>query len=172
MSTVRAEGTFDFCVGCPAHNNCCVRRREFGYGVVEAAFIQEAEGDKIQRTTGIPLLTFSEKIHSSNGNETLALRTVDAKCYFYESGRCTIYEARPLDCRLFPFDIVELPDGSLWWIAYTDLCPKKFEFNKYFTSAKNLLRNAEWTVDEVRRYATHNATAMTKYKYTLIEAVT
>ncbi|MGQ0771250.1 MAG: YkgJ family cysteine cluster protein [Nitrososphaerota archaeon] len=38
------------------------------------------------------------------------------ECIFW-SGKCEIYAFRPLDCRLFPFDI-DMIDGEFYWILY------------------------------------------------------
>lgn len=45
------------------------------------------------------------------------------RCAFLDrqSGKCRIYEARPLDCRLFPLDIIE-QDGEYYWCIFTT-CP-------------------------------------------------
>lgn len=41
------------------------------------------------------------------------------ECMFLGSDKkCTIYEDRPFECRIFPFDIYNI-DGSLTWIVYT-----------------------------------------------------
>ena len=43
-------------------------------------------------------------------------------CHFYDGQRCTIYNERPIDCRLFPFDIAFL-EGEYKLIYYTSICP-------------------------------------------------
>ena len=44
------------------------------------------------------------------------------KCAFLDrEGKCRIYEMRPLDCRLFPLDIIE-EDGEYYWCVFTT-CP-------------------------------------------------
>jgi len=57
-------------------------------------------------------------------------------CYFYKNGRCKIYPVRPLDCRFFPFDIIEDEEGILRWIVYTGLCPVNFDFRESFEKLK------------------------------------
>ena len=48
------------------------------------------------------------------------------ECYFFTSGKCKIYEDRPTDCRLFPFDIVlDKASGEYWVGYYTDICSKE-----------------------------------------------
>ena len=57
-------------------------------------------------------------------------------CYFHKNGRCEIYPVRPLDCRFFPFDIIEDDEGDLRWIVYTELCPVNFDYRESFEKLK------------------------------------
>jgi Fe-S-cluster containining protein len=43
-------------------------------------------------------------------------------CIYAKENRCHLYEDRPLDCRLFPLDIIE-DEGTYWWCIFT-VCPK------------------------------------------------
>lgn len=44
------------------------------------------------------------------------------RCTFLDKqGKCKIYDIRPLDCRLFPLDIIE-QDGEYYWCVFTT-CP-------------------------------------------------
>jgi Fe-S-cluster containining protein len=49
-------------------------------------------------------------------------------CKYAKGNRCDIYEDRPLDCRLFPLDIIE-EDGKYWWCVFT-ICPKHKEIRE------------------------------------------
>jgi Fe-S-cluster containining protein len=40
------------------------------------------------------------------------------ECIFWKSTSCSIYENRPFDCRLFPFDIYKI-NGKYTWIVYS-----------------------------------------------------
>jgi len=44
-------------------------------------------------------------------------------CIFFVNNQCSIYNNRPIDCRLFPFDFKEI-DGEYWLIYYNsiDIC--------------------------------------------------
>lgn len=50
------------------------------------------------------------------------------KCKFVNECKCNIYSKRPLDCRLFPLDIIE-EDGKFYWCIFT-VCPKHAEIRK------------------------------------------
>jgi len=44
-------------------------------------------------------------------------RTEDGSCQFYKNNRCSIYRSRPIECHIFPLDIVEIkgkPNWVLW----------------------------------------------------------
>lgn len=45
----------------------------------------------------------------------------DKTCMFLENGRCSVYEKRPLECKIFPFDIEEI-GKNLMWIVW-EFCP-------------------------------------------------
>ena len=62
---------------------------------------------------------------SSSESPALPARTVDgvrlvepcSKCPALQGKLCSIYEKRPLDCRLYPLDIVE-HEGGYWWCIF------------------------------------------------------
>ena len=39
-------------------------------------------------------------------------------CHFYKDCKCTIYDVRPIDCRIFPYDIKLEKDGNYYLIYY------------------------------------------------------
>jgi Fe-S-cluster containining protein len=42
--------------------------------------------------------------------------------YFGQNNLCQIYDSRPVDCRMFPFDI-DLSDDEYFWIIWEIDCP-------------------------------------------------
>jgi Fe-S-cluster containining protein len=52
--------------------------------------------------------------------KTLRTRTNSNACIFWDTEKklCSIYENRPFDCRMFPFDI-DWVDGQYHWIIYS-----------------------------------------------------
>lgn len=50
------------------------------------------------------------------------------RCRFAVNDRCEIYPVRPLDCRMFPMDLVR--DGSeYWWVLFTT-CPRHMDLRE------------------------------------------
>lgn len=62
-------------------------------------------------------------------------------CGFYDGGSCSVYEKRPLDCRLFPFDLFE-KDGDLFVGIYT-LCP---------TYKELIVNNSELVIEVIKSF--------------------
>lgn len=73
---------------------------------------------------------FKEELNCLPDKELKALYDVEEtffiksnpKCTFEKECRCGIYFQRPLDCRLYPLDLLEL-EGELWWCVFTS-CKK------------------------------------------------
>ena len=49
-------------------------------------------------------------------------------CKYARDNRCNLYEDRPLDCRLFPLDIIK-ENGKYWWCIFT-ICPNHKKLRK------------------------------------------
>lgn len=77
-------------------NKCCSEPYDWVY-------LTEAEIAAIERRTGLFSDDFS--VVRENDYGEVAFRVLDLPCRFLDSrtGACTIYESRPLVCRVFPF---------------------------------------------------------------------
>lgn len=87
---------------------------------------------------------------STSSGLNFFVRTHDNHCPYFnqESGKCGIYEDRPLCCRIYPLDIYF--DGiEYWWIAYSD-CPifKRYKKNLSLNILRNKLLSIEDTLDD------------------------
>ncbi len=121
-------GTFNLCSNCVGNNfNCC---SNFD---VDAPMLLPNEVDVISRKTNIAIKDFAKKIEFSKMYNDDNLKTLfqmqkqkDNACYFYRNNKCTIYEIRPIDCRIFPYDIKIGKDGNYYLIYYkVNSCPIK-----------------------------------------------
>jgi Fe-S-cluster containining protein len=66
-------------------------------------YLTEAEISRLEAASGVPKEEFVVmQRNSSTGNE---FRTLNLPCQFFDTstGFCTVYDSRPLGCRLFPF---------------------------------------------------------------------
>lgn len=104
-----------------------------------------------------------------NGKKIKAInkKANSTMCIFWDEGKknCSIYENRPLDCRLYPFDIL-LVNKKYHWIVYscnpdsnwqwTDKYLEMFEKDKVFNEIRNNMKifakNTELTLpDETKK---------------------
>jgi Fe-S-cluster containining protein len=63
---------------------------------------------------------FADKVFIKNTKGYALKKKSDSEeCVFWnKEGGCSIYQYRPFDCRLFPFDIYKI-DGEYTWIVYS-----------------------------------------------------
>ena len=77
------------------------------------------EAECIARNSRLPVNDFAKKL-TNNLYQMKRDNNDDPNkgCIFFKNNSCTIYENRPIDCRLFPFDFKEI--GGEWWLIYYD----------------------------------------------------
>ena len=117
-----AQGLHFSCTRCSA---CC--RHESGYVYLSGKDTLRLE--EYIKISGKELTeTFCRWIPAENGNEWLSLREKpNYDCIFWasdtlEGGGCTVYEARPLQCRAFPFWSAVVSSPKNWRITAAS-CP-------------------------------------------------
>ena len=101
LYAVLARPDFSPCAGCTA---CC-----------EGAWLHAEEAGRARALD--PASVVEE--------EGVAFLGAGGRCPWLGAGGCGRYAARPLDCRLFPLDIVE-HEGALWWCVFQS-CVKPAE---------------------------------------------
>lgn len=148
------NGTYDFCTDCHKEGTYCCCASDN----VDEALLLPNETLKVvnclKRTEEGATITqnsFSDTVKHSKA--TLPIRkikrtksekdTCGSGCYFYDTKHkdCKIYKDRPIDCRLFPFDIILNPKNDELHVGYYQhLCkrplPSQAEMEKY----ANILR--------------------------------
>lgn len=94
MQTIRDLRIGTKCRSCT--NKCCSQPYDWVY-------LTDAEVDAIQDASQRPASEFI--VERTNHDVGATFRILNLPCQFLdqESGECTIYESRPLLCRLFPF---------------------------------------------------------------------
>lgn len=128
-------GSFGFCHACPSDKNCCTRMKT--NSEIDNAIVFNDEIDQIEKFSGVRREEFLQVgRYPEDGPYQTLNHNGESGCYFHNSRRCEIYSVRPLDCRFFPFDIIEDDSGNLRWIIYTGLCPKDFDFQESFDHLK------------------------------------
>jgi Fe-S-cluster containining protein len=146
------NGTYEFCTKCHKEGTfCCCASDSIDDPLLlpnEAKNILDWLKEE-EKNTNEPVTHhyFSDSIRYSNA--TLQIRKMkrirkdekgkcDSACHFYNASEnsCRIYHKRPIDCRLFPFDIiVNQKNGELHVGYYQHLCkqalPNQSEMEKY-----------------------------------------
>ena len=112
MDTINcANGTYAHCSQCKIEKNCCCDFEEIDNIVAtarERQWIIDRVGD-------------AAKQHFESITETVFnIVAKDAICPFYNNG-CVIYDIRPSDCKLFPYDLKEI-NGKYYLIKYDLPC--------------------------------------------------
>ena len=128
-------GTFNLCHKCVnARATCCSNP------AVDSPMILPREAMEIARMTGKEISDFAKLVDFASMHNDNALKSMyqmkrqknSNACYFYRDCKCTIYDIRPIDCRIFPYDIKLENDGNYYLVYYiTDNCEiKNIDINK------------------------------------------
>ncbi len=140
-----AQGTYDFCTECHNENKkCCCAAED-----VDMPIILKNEADSLRRKRR-KLHEFSKPIVTHSAKNNASIRQILSKetegithCYFYncQENRCNIYDNRPTDCRLFPFDIKLKKNTDEYWIGYyNELCERNLPDEKTMKEYAHILR--------------------------------
>jgi len=120
-------GTFNLCSNCIGKNNptCCCDP------IVDSPMLLPNEAEAISNKMKIEKEEFCKRINLAKINNDYSLKDLyqmkrfedTNSCYFYRDNKCTIYDIRPIDCRIFPYDIKLEKDGNYYLIYYkSDNC--------------------------------------------------
>ncbi len=125
-------GTFLQCTECNKTNNCCCN-----FEKIDSPIISLEEKKKIE-------LCY-DTINNKNSfqdltNECFNINIVNNKCIFYE-GKCKIYNNRPYDCRLYPYDIKKI-NGRFFLVLY------KLDCIQY----KNFSENVDYLIEKIKPF--------------------
>lgn len=97
--------------GCTGCGGCCTG--EPGY-----VFLSEDDLDRLSAHFQLTPQDFAKKYtRLVDGQYALLERPVSYDCVFLNDKRCTVYEARPVQCRTFPWWIQNLREPSDWEAA-------------------------------------------------------
>lgn len=110
---------------CQGSGKCCVSHGEYGF-----VYVTASDRKKMAKLLGIPTVEFTRK-HCSKVEGLFRLNdgpSDDPKdptakpCTFLKNKRCTIYEARPMQCRTWPF-WPETMSAKAWAKDVAAFCP-------------------------------------------------
>lgn len=102
---------------CQGTGCCCVTRGQFGF-----VYVSRTERRRLAQLLGIQPAAFTRRYCRRTGPTfRLIDRPGSADCIFLENGRCGVYEARPLQCRTWPF-WPEMMNPRVWKREVVPLC--------------------------------------------------
>lgn len=135
------DGTYEFCTNCYKEKvSCCCASDNIDMPIfldTEKTFIQsKLKGKKKEIhsfSEDLPAPFNKTKIRQIKREKlTTPNANTQSKCCFFNinTNICGIYEQRPIDCRLFPFDIKLSPTKGEYVIGYyTTLCERELPYD-------------------------------------------
>lgn len=101
---------------CQGSGRCCVSRGEYGY-----VYLTLEDRKRFAKYFGLTTTEFSRK-YCKKAEGYWTLRDFSNSCVFLENQNCSVYEARPTQCRTWPF-WPENMSAKGWKKEVTSYCP-------------------------------------------------
>lgn len=104
---------------CQSSGKCCTSRGEFGY-----VYLTPEDRQKMAEHLDLSTEEFTEKHCAKSPGGIWALKEIKERpdCQFLKLGKCSIYEARPTQCRTWPF-WPEMMNAKSWNKDVVNYCP-------------------------------------------------
>lgn len=138
---------FSFCKHCKVSQKCCTTLKL--NGVVAPVLLTRRDRDQIEDYLGEDACHFSwvEFDGDSGRDLTFTMTRPEGGCIFHNNNRCEIYDVRPLDCRIFPLDILKV-DNHFYWIIYSTFCQQMLNYEMLQGYADKIVRGYEEHMEE------------------------
>ena len=137
---------------------------------IDNAIVFNTEISEIEKHSGVKREEFlQDRRYPKDGPYQTLKHVGHSGCYFYENGKCLIYNVRPLICALFPFDFRFNEAGSLFWVVYQNLCPVYFNYKRHFSQIKKMALNLDMDKKTIVDYLEENAPSMKKESVLFLE---
>ena len=103
---------------CQGSSNCCVSRGSYGF-----VYLSKKDLIKIAKYLNVSINLFKKKYcQYSDGYLHLKEININGNCQFLENKKCSIYTARPMQCRTWPF-WKENMNTKKWNNELINFCP-------------------------------------------------
>ena len=103
---------------CQGSSNCCVSRGSYGY-----VYLSKKDLIKIAKHLNVSINLFKKKYCGySDGYMHLKEININGNCQFLENKKCSIYAARPMQCKTWPF-WKENMNAKKWNTELINFCP-------------------------------------------------
>ena len=103
---------------CQGSGKCCTSHGEYGF-----VFLTKDDRKRMADHLKLSLAAFTKKYcEQSNGFYHLKEDGKNPDCFFLKDKRCSIYEARPVQCRTWPF-WPDVMNAKTWKKEVVTFCP-------------------------------------------------
>lgn len=102
---------------CQGSGKCCVSHGEYGF-----VYLTESDRKKMSKLLKMKLLDFEVKYCDVTDGFYHLKESGNPACMFLKDNRCTVYEARPTQCRTWPF-WPEVMSAKSWKQDVAKFCP-------------------------------------------------
>ena len=103
---------------CQGSSNCCVSRGSYGY-----VYLSKKDLTRIAKYLNLTTDLFKKNYcEYSDGYLHLRELNINGNCQFLKNNKCSIYAARPIQCRTWPF-WKENMNAKKWKKELIDFCP-------------------------------------------------
>lgn len=114
-------GTFNLCQKCVNAKASCCSNPE-----IDSPMILPNEAKEIAKATNQEISEFADEVDFASMYNDKSLKMLYQMkrnkngncCRFYKDCKCSIYDIRPIDCRIFPYDIKLEKDGEYYLVYY------------------------------------------------------
>ena len=139
-------GTYKQCSDCKIKDNCCNSFKDNIDNVMldEKEYLNIIEKFNIDKPENY-FSKIDKSIYNIKTNE-------NGVCSFYKDGKCQIYNYRPNDCRLYPFDVIK-KGQDYYLILYKLKCLNENEFIQESMRIQEIINNMQLWID---KYADEN----------------
>lgn len=150
-------GGYKDCTNCNLVEKCCSTFDE-----INSPVLNKEELTKIRNTL------LNDDFYIKLSDELYQLKTNNNQCIFYQNGKCSIYDLRPTDCKLYPFDIIK-KDLKYYLIIYLLDC---IDSTKLIKENANLDDLVNYILPWIEEFTDErNYTKMKKLEYRIIKEI-
>jgi Fe-S-cluster containining protein len=129
---------------CQGSGNCCVSRGGYGY-----VYLTLDDRRALAQNLGIGTAAFTRKYCEQDGGIWKLKDAPTEECVFLKDKRCSVYTARPTQCRTWPF-WPETLNAKTWSGEVASFCP-------------GVGRGKTWTPEEVETQLNIQRASQDKY---------
>ena len=102
---------------CQGSGKCCVSHGEYGF-----VYLTPKDRIRLAQHLGMTTPQFTRQHCEKNDGYFHLIDGEDNRCIFLKDKKCSIYEARPTQCRTWPF-WPEVMDAKTWKKEVATFCP-------------------------------------------------